>query len=85
MSYMVDAPPPEDKIMQRNLRAWEPQKHIPNMTASKSAFKTYSTYVYMAQTCVIDVAIDRKQDQEQVGNLATGGYPAVMRSTAAVW
>jgi hypothetical protein len=62
MSYMVDAPPSEDKIMQRNLRAWEPEKHAPNMTASKSAFKTYSTYVYTAQACFIDVAIDIKQD-----------------------
>lgn len=85
MSYMVDAPPSEDKIMQRNLRAWEPEKHVPNMTASKSAFKTYSTYVYIVQICAIDVAIDIEQDQEQVGNLATGSHPAMMNSTAAVW
>jgi NADH:ubiquinone oxidoreductase subunit len=45
MSYMVDKPPSEDKIMQRNQRVWEPERHVPNSTASKSAFKTYSTYV----------------------------------------
>lgn len=43
MSYMVDKPPPEDKIMQRVQRVWEPEKHLPVMTGSKSAFKTYST------------------------------------------
>lgn len=44
MSYMVDKPPSEDKILQRNLRVWEPPMHRPNMTATKSAFKTYNTY-----------------------------------------
>ena len=48
MSYMVDRPPSEDKIMQRHERVWEPEKHLPTMTASKSAFRTYSTYVKVA-------------------------------------
>ncbi|KAK3713965.1 hypothetical protein LTR37_008215 [Vermiconidia calcicola] len=45
MSYMVDKPPSEDKLMQRMQRPWEPKKHLPTMTGSKSEFKTYSTYV----------------------------------------
>ncbi len=45
MSYMVDKPPSEDPIMQRHQRPWEPANHLPTMTASKSAFRTYSTYV----------------------------------------
>lgn len=45
MSYMVDKPPTEDKIMQRQLRAWEPKEHRPTLTWSRSGFKTYSTYV----------------------------------------
>ena len=45
MSYMVDKPPSEDKLMQRLQRPWEPEKHRPVLSASKSAFKTYSTYV----------------------------------------
>lgn len=44
MSYMVDKPPSEDKIMQRGLRAWEPKDHRPVLSASKSAYKPYSTY-----------------------------------------
>ncbi len=59
---MVDAPPSEDKILQRNIRVWEPERHVPNMTASKSAYRPYSTYVYRAQACFIDFAIDIQQD-----------------------
>jgi hypothetical protein len=44
MSYMVHDPPPKDKIMQRQLRPWEPEEHRPLLTASRSAFKTYNTY-----------------------------------------
>lgn len=43
MSYMVDKPPPEDKIMQRQMRIWEPERHVPVMSGTKSAFKTYNT------------------------------------------
>ncbi|KXL50172.1 hypothetical protein M433DRAFT_151472 [Acidomyces richmondensis BFW] len=43
ISYMVDKPPSEDKIMQRQVREWEPKEHKPVMTLSRSAFKTYST------------------------------------------
>ncbi|KAF2484581.1 NADH ubiquinone oxidoreductase subunit NDUFA12-domain-containing protein [Neohortaea acidophila] len=43
MSYMVDKPPSQDRIMQRQERIWEPTAHVPNMTASKSSFRTYNT------------------------------------------
>ncbi|WPB06302.1 uncharacterized protein RHO25_010959 [Cercospora beticola] len=43
MSYMVDKAPSEDKLLQRQVRAWEPSKHVPVLTASRSAFKTYNT------------------------------------------
>ncbi|RMZ12732.1 hypothetical protein D0860_02825 [Hortaea werneckii] len=43
MSYMVDKAPVDDKIMQRGVRHWEPAEHKPIMTATRSAFKTYST------------------------------------------
>ncbi|KAK4501889.1 hypothetical protein PRZ48_007698 [Zasmidium cellare] len=43
MSYMVDKSPAEDKLLQRSIRAWEPEKHVPVLTASRSAFKTFST------------------------------------------
>ncbi|KAJ9663927.1 hypothetical protein H2201_005409 [Coniosporium apollinis] len=43
MSYMVDKPPTEDPIMQRQLREWEPKEHRPCLTWSRSAYKPYST------------------------------------------
>ncbi|KAF2404771.1 NDUFA12-domain-containing protein [Trichodelitschia bisporula] len=43
MSYMVDKAPPSDPILQPGIRVWEPPTHRPNMTASRSAYKPYST------------------------------------------
>lgn len=43
MSYMVDKPPVEDAVLKTGQRAWELPGHRPNLTASRAAFKTYST------------------------------------------
>ncbi|EMC96892.1 hypothetical protein BAUCODRAFT_32638 [Baudoinia panamericana UAMH 10762] len=43
MSYLVDKPPTEDKILQRQVRVWEPKEHRPVMSATRSAYKPYST------------------------------------------
>ncbi|KIV77322.1 hypothetical protein PV11_09126 [Exophiala sideris] len=43
MSYMVDKPPPDDKIMQRGLRPWEPEKPMINNTGGRAAYTPYST------------------------------------------
>ncbi|KAL1582656.1 hypothetical protein WHR41_08772 [Cladosporium halotolerans] len=43
MSYMVDKSPAEDKLLYPGLRAWEPKEHKPVLTASRSAYKPYST------------------------------------------
>ncbi|KAF7189914.1 NADH dehydrogenase [ubiquinone] 1 alpha subcomplex subunit N7BM [Pseudocercospora fuligena] len=43
MSYMVDKSPAEDTLLQRQIRPWEPKKHVPVLTASRSAFKTFNT------------------------------------------
>lgn len=45
MSYLTHDPPGKDPLMNRAVRAWEPQEHSPNKTASRSAYKPYSTYV----------------------------------------
>ena len=45
MSYMVDKSPAEDKLLQTGVRPWEPKEHKPVLTASRSAYKPYSTYV----------------------------------------
>ncbi|RFU35890.1 hypothetical protein B7463_g468, partial [Scytalidium lignicola] len=42
LAYMVDKPPTQDPILQTQVRAWE-QRHVPNPTMSRAAFKTYST------------------------------------------
>ena len=42
---MVDKPPTEDPILQTGVRPWELPEHRPNLTATRAAFKTYSTYV----------------------------------------
>ncbi|KAK4543110.1 hypothetical protein LTR36_005887 [Oleoguttula mirabilis] len=43
MSYLVDKPPSVDKLLQREVRIWEPTEHRPVLTMTRSAFKTYST------------------------------------------
>lgn len=63
MSYMVDAPPTVDKLMQPQLRAWEPKEHRPVLTASRSAYKPYNTYA--SQCDWRDAARERCTDCEQ--------------------
>jgi NADH:ubiquinone oxidoreductase subunit len=43
ISYMVDKPPTQDPILRTGVRPWELPDHRPNFTASRGAFKTYST------------------------------------------
>jgi hypothetical protein len=42
---MVDKSPAEDKLLQRQVRVWEPKEHRPTLTWSRSGYKPYSTYV----------------------------------------
>ena len=42
---MVDKSPVQDKILQRELRVWEPKEHRPTLTWSRSGYKPYNTYV----------------------------------------
>lgn len=43
ISYQVDAPPTQDKLLRTGVRAWELPTHRPNPTFSRGAYKTYST------------------------------------------
>ncbi|KAJ4337621.1 hypothetical protein N0V87_004577 [Didymella glomerata] len=43
MSYMVDKSPAEDKLLQREMRVWEPKEHRPTLTWTRSGYKPYST------------------------------------------
>ncbi|OJJ48869.1 hypothetical protein ASPZODRAFT_61016 [Penicilliopsis zonata CBS 506.65] len=43
ISYMIDAPPTADKILQTGIRKWELPEHRPNQTLSRAAYKPYST------------------------------------------
>ncbi|KAF2128566.1 NDUFA12-domain-containing protein [Dothidotthia symphoricarpi CBS 119687] len=55
MSYMVDKSPVEDKLLQRELRVWEPKEHRPTLTWTRSGYKPYSTVKnkYSAWTPVV--------------------------------
>lgn len=68
---MVDKSPAEDKLLQRQVRPWEPKEHRPTLTWSRSGYKPYSTYV----TVILEIGpwTDRVQGQEQVCRLDTGG------------
>jgi hypothetical protein len=70
MSYMVDKSPVEDKLLNVGVRPWEPKEHRPVLTASRSAYKPYSTYVewHSAQIGSIRMLTlaNTKQRQEQV-------------------
>ncbi|RKF61878.1 NADH dehydrogenase 1 alpha subcomplex subunit N7BM [Erysiphe neolycopersici] len=43
ISYMVDKHPTQDKLLQTKTRPWELPDHRPHPTATRGAFKTYST------------------------------------------
>lgn len=43
MSYMVDTPPGKDALLQAGTRTTEPRVPTANKTATRAAFKTYST------------------------------------------
>ena len=45
MSYMVGEPPTVDKLLQRQVRIWEPEEHRPVLSFTRAAYKPYSTYV----------------------------------------
>lgn len=45
MSYLVDKPPTEDQLLQTGQRVWELPMHKPTLTATRGAYKPYSTYV----------------------------------------
>jgi hypothetical protein len=64
MSYMVDKSPATDKLLQREVRVWEPKEHRPTLTWSRSGYKPYSTYVCLLNYYVL--VLIRPQSQEQV-------------------
>ena len=43
MSYLVDKPPTEDKIMELNVRPWELKIPRNNYTLSRGAYRPYNT------------------------------------------
>ena len=74
MSYMVDKSPVEDKLLNAGVRPWEPKEHRPVLTASRSAYKPYSTYVgwQSAQRGYMRISsiANTQQRQEQVHPVA---------------
>ncbi|MBE3041485.1 hypothetical protein IMZ48_02670 [Candidatus Bathyarchaeota archaeon] len=45
ISYLVDKPPTEDPLLRTKQRPWEKAGPLVNNTATRGAFKTYSTLV----------------------------------------
>ena len=44
LAYSIDTPPQNDPLtVTANARAWAAPEHRPNFTATRGAFKTYST------------------------------------------
>jgi hypothetical protein len=68
---MVDKSPAEDKLLQRQVRVWEPKEHRPCLTWTRSGYKPYSTYVGCGRYCQSHT--DTKQSQKQVLGLDTRG------------
>lgn len=44
LAYAIDKPPTEDPLA-KIPRSWAKPYHIPNLTATRAAYKPYSTYV----------------------------------------
>lgn len=76
MSYMVDKSPAEDKLLQRQIRVWEPKEHRPTLTWSRSGYKPYSTYV--APRSIPRSHANTKQSQEQILSMDTSGQGATV-------
>ena len=45
ISYLVDAPPTEDKLLEVGRRPWDDKTARVNYTLSRAAYRPYSTYV----------------------------------------
>ncbi|KAI9818497.1 MAG: hypothetical protein M1827_000556 [Pycnora praestabilis] len=43
MSYLSQEPPTADKLVAVGVRSWELPEHRPNLTASRAAYRPYST------------------------------------------
>jgi NADH:ubiquinone oxidoreductase subunit len=52
MSYMVDKPPGEDRILDIGIRPWESKEPKINLTQSRGAYRPYSTYVALVYSYV---------------------------------
>jgi hypothetical protein len=63
MSYMVDKSPAQDKLLQRQVRIWEPKEHRPTLTWSRSGYKPYSTYVVLRWPLWIRAKAEQSQAQ----------------------
>ncbi len=66
MSYMVDKPPSEDKLLQRGVRVWEGGMHRPLLTMTRSAYKPYSTYVFAHRVVVTSTGLTSFRTKNKV-------------------
>lgn len=62
---MVDKSPAEDKLLQREVRVWEPKEHRPTLTWSRSGYKPYSTYVELVLFDLDQLTKSQSQEQDR--------------------
>ena len=74
---MVDTPPTVDKLLQPGQRTWEIPEHRPNLTLSRGAFKTYSTYVQDNRVYPLRIINSSSQHPPQDRRLGSRRCPAV--------
>ena len=70
---MVGDPPSVDKLLQRQVRMWEPEEHRPVLSMTRSAYKTYSTYVKSYISICNELGADLSQHEEQDIAMAARG------------
>lgn len=77
---MVDKSPAEDKLLQREVRVWEPKEHRPTLTWSRSGYKPYSTYVRAQTVYLWMLTILQSQEQVLCVDTYRQGTPVEIRS-----
>ncbi len=69
ISYMVDTPPTEDKLLEIGRRPWDDKTARVNYTLSRAAYRPYSTYVPNALS---GVDIERSEEKKRFADYEIG-------------
>jgi NADH:ubiquinone oxidoreductase subunit len=70
ISYAVDQPPTEDRLLLTKQRRWETPVIVPNLTATPGAYKPYNTWV-------LAVELAGRVDERNTDNCAHSVKPKI--------